>query len=78
MEQLKKDLLNIFKKYRTSDSKVIPPEVLREFIDSNNKDTAHNTIDDLIIRGLIIETKENHKPTFKLTKYGYEHVDEEK
>ncbi len=73
MEKLKKEFMELFKKY--SKNNTIPADVLKQFID-NNKNTAHNVIDDLIQKGFIIEAKENNKPTFKLTKHDYNYIDE--
>ncbi|GMT49405.1 MAG: hypothetical protein IEMM0008_0944 [bacterium] len=73
-ERLKLDILSLFRRNQLKQSQAIDPRILSQFLSSlkENRDKIHDVIDDMIMKGLLLETRSMGKSTFLLTKHGEE------
>ncbi len=73
-ERLKLDILSLFKRNQLKESQAIDPKVLSQFLSTlkDGRDKIHDVLDDMIMKGLLLETRAMGKSTFLLTKHGEE------
>ncbi len=74
MDQIEKEILELFRKNNLKEGGLLPPSQLESYISNQKHDTVHDSIDDLITRGFLLEGKLDDKYTFKLTKHGADYL----
>lgn len=72
---VKKDILDLFKKNQIKKGGIIDPNIFHDYVSKfNKKNEIADAIDDLINKGLTLETRSSGKRTLLLTKSGEEFI----
>lgn len=74
MMQFKGEILKFFKKHQLKEGVAVDPEVFKKFLENSRekRDVIDDTLDECIMKGLLLETRFQGRPSFALTRHGEE------